>query len=71
MKNKPGLKVAPKRRRGGVASELGLYEVTNDVSRSLEGVTHLVCGDESKRTLSVLFAIARGCWLLTFDWVSR
>ena len=40
-----------------------------DNNWGLEGVTHLVCGKPNRRTLNVLFAIARGCWLLNFDWV--
>ncbi|KAI9908455.1 hypothetical protein PsorP6_003124 [Peronosclerospora sorghi] len=32
------------------------------------GVTHLIVGKNAKRTLKVLFAIARGAWLVSEDW---
>ncbi|KAG7378636.1 hypothetical protein PHYPSEUDO_009821 [Phytophthora pseudosyringae] len=32
------------------------------------GVTHLIVGKDAKRTIKVLFAIARGAWIVTEDW---
>lgn len=32
------------------------------------GVTHLIVGKETRRTMKVLFAIARGAWIVTEDW---
>ncbi|KUF83710.1 Microcephalin [Phytophthora nicotianae] len=32
------------------------------------GVTHLIVGRDTKRTIKVLFAIARGAWIVTEDW---
>uniref|UniRef100_H3H4J8 BRCT domain-containing protein n=1 Tax=Phytophthora ramorum TaxID=164328 RepID=H3H4J8_PHYRM len=32
------------------------------------GVTHLIVGKETRRTIKVLFAIARGAWIVTEDW---
>lgn len=32
-------------------------------------VTHLIVGDDTKRTIKVLFAIARGAWIVSEAWV--
>ncbi|KAG2813233.1 hypothetical protein PC116_g21413 [Phytophthora cactorum] len=32
------------------------------------GVTHLIVGRDARRTIKVLFAIARGAWIVTEDW---
>ncbi|KAG7397644.1 hypothetical protein PHYBOEH_000403 [Phytophthora boehmeriae] len=32
------------------------------------GVTHLIVGKETRRTMKVLFAIARGAWIVTEGW---
>ena len=32
------------------------------------GVTHLIVGKDAKRTIKVLFAIARGAWIVSEDW---
>ncbi|KAG1691635.1 hypothetical protein DVH05_026798 [Phytophthora capsici] len=32
------------------------------------GVTHLIVGKDTRRTIKVLFAIARGAWIVTEDW---
>uniref|UniRef100_M4BLB7 BRCT domain-containing protein n=1 Tax=Hyaloperonospora arabidopsidis (strain Emoy2) TaxID=559515 RepID=M4BLB7_HYAAE len=32
------------------------------------GVTHLIVGKGAKRTIKVLFAIARGAWIVSEDW---
>ncbi len=34
-----------------------------------DSTTHVVCG-ASRRTLNVLYAITRGCWLVSQEWVS-
>lgn len=33
------------------------------------GLTHLVMGKDARRTIKVLFAIARGAWIVSEDWV--
>ncbi|XP_071496436.1 microcephalin-like [Diadema antillarum] len=50
-----------------VVNELGGFSVTDMVC---ETTTHVVMG-ENRRTLNVLSAIARGCWLVSMDWVYR
>ena len=30
--------------------------------------THVVCGGK-RRTLNILYAIARGCWVVSQEWV--
>ncbi|CAI5719116.1 hypothetical protein KXD40_006723 [Peronospora effusa] len=32
------------------------------------GVTHLIVGKDARRTIKVLFAIARGAWIVSEDW---
>ncbi|XP_064606800.1 microcephalin-like [Liolophura sinensis] len=46
-------------------TERGQFYMRDVVS---EDTTHVVCGD-GRRTLNVLYAIARGCWLLSYTWV--
>lgn len=43
---------------------LGRFVIQEDLS---ERVSHVVSSE--KRTLKVLEALARGCWLLSMDWV--
>ena len=31
--------------------------------------THLVCGQNNKRTINTLKAMLRGCWILSKDWL--
>ncbi|XP_065843207.1 microcephalin-like isoform X2 [Oscarella lobularis] len=50
-----------------LVSALGTFCVENDVSDS---TTHVVCG-EGRRTLSVLRGIARGTWILSYDWILK
>ncbi|KAK7100031.1 microcephalin-like [Littorina saxatilis] len=45
--------------------KLGVFRVEDRVSKD---TTHLVYG-EPKRTLNVLHALARGCWLVSKEWV--
>ena len=49
-----------------VVGKLGGYKVVAHVGST---TSHVVCGD-NRRTLNVLHAIARGCWLLSKEWVS-
>jgi len=39
------------------------------VDRIQEDTTHIVCGG-NRRTIKLLLGIARGCWIVSFDWVS-
>ena len=48
-----------------VAQELGGFTVDSCVS---ESTTHVVF-TQPRRTLNVLMGIARGCWLVSIDWV--
>uniref|UniRef100_A0AAR5QKM3 BRCT domain-containing protein n=1 Tax=Dendroctonus ponderosae TaxID=77166 RepID=A0AAR5QKM3_DENPD len=50
-----------------IVKKLGRFTIENDVS---DKTTHLIAG-ESKRTVNMLRAVTRGCWVLTFDWVLR
>ena len=49
-----------------VAKSLKHFKVVDTVC---DTTTHVVVG-ENRRTLNVLSAIARGCWLLSMEWVS-
>ncbi|XP_043916394.1 microcephalin [Protopterus annectens] len=48
-----------------VVNKLGGFAFSDSVC---ETTTHVVTGSP-RRTLNVLFGIARGCWILSFDWV--
>ncbi|KAJ8248215.1 hypothetical protein GJAV_G00239650 [Gymnothorax javanicus] len=48
-----------------VVSSLGRFSLVDSVG---EGTTHVVTG-RPRRTLSVLLGIARGCWILSFEWI--
>eukprot|EP00899_Mesostigma_viride_P011485 jgi/Mesvir1/20337/Mv19926-RA.1 len=48
----------------------GFRLVTSDGTAAQEHVTHLVAGC-GRRTIKLLFAISRGAWVLTPEWVSR
>ncbi|XP_041484035.1 uncharacterized protein LOC121430730 isoform X3 [Lytechinus variegatus] len=50
-----------------VVKDLGRFSVTDTVC---DTTTHVVMG-ENRRTLNVLSGIARGCWILSMDWVYR
>lgn len=50
-----------------VVLALGGFRVEAEVT---PGTTHLVVGG-AVRTLNLLSAMARGCWVLSTDWVSR
>ena len=47
--------------------KLGGFTVVDRVQRS---TTHIVCGG-NRRTVKVLMGIARGCWIVSLDWVSQ
>ncbi|KAK2824221.1 hypothetical protein Q5P01_021396 [Channa striata] len=48
-----------------VVKSLGGFTV---VDRVCESTTHVVSGSH-RRTLNILFGIARGCWILSFEWI--
>ncbi|XP_069570100.1 microcephalin [Brachyistius frenatus] len=48
-----------------VAKALGGFSV---VDRVCESTTHVVSGGH-RRTLNILLGIARGCWILSFEWI--
>lgn len=50
---------------GQVVKTLGGFSV---VDRVCESTTHVVSGGQ-RRTLNILLGIARGCWILSFEWV--
>ncbi|KAH9498485.1 hypothetical protein Btru_007630 [Bulinus truncatus] len=47
-----------------VVKKFGIFRMTNYVQPC---TTHVVCGD-ARRTLNILRAIARGCWVLRKSW---
>ncbi|XP_066260333.1 microcephalin [Euwallacea similis] len=48
-----------------IVKKLGKFNIQDQVG---ERTTHLVAG-ESKRTINMLRAVARGCWVVSFQWV--
>ncbi|XP_077438683.1 microcephalin isoform X2 [Vanacampus margaritifer] len=48
-----------------VVKALGGFSIADQVC---ESTTHVVSG-EPKRTVNVLLGIARGCWILSFEWI--
>uniref|UniRef100_A0A3P9AFP2 BRCT domain-containing protein n=1 Tax=Esox lucius TaxID=8010 RepID=A0A3P9AFP2_ESOLU len=48
-----------------VVSALGGFSVVDEVC---ESTTHVVSGG-NRRTLNILRGIARGCWILSFEWI--
>ncbi|XP_071965258.1 microcephalin-like [Antedon mediterranea] len=50
-----------------IIRKLGDFEIVDTVC---ESTTHVILGRE-RRTLNVLAAIARGCWLLSLEWVLK
>lgn len=50
---------------GQVVKTLGGFSVAD---RVCESTTHVVTGGH-RRTLNILLGIARGCWILSFEWV--
>ncbi|KAK1905192.1 Microcephalin [Dissostichus eleginoides] len=48
-----------------VVSTLGGFSIVDRVS---ESTTHVVSGGH-RRTLNILLGIARGCWILSFEWI--
>lgn len=45
---------------------MGRFAIVPDM---MDGVSHVV--STNKRTLKVLEALARGCWLLSMEWVNK
>ncbi|XP_044070302.1 microcephalin isoform X3 [Siniperca chuatsi] len=50
---------------GQVVKALGGFSI---VDRVCESTTHVVSGGQ-RRTLNILLGIARGCWILSFEWI--
>ncbi|CAH1772307.1 unnamed protein product [Owenia fusiformis] len=50
-----------------VVKKLGVFHITDAVG---PGTSHVVCGGP-RRTLNVLKGIARGCWLVSKEWVLK
>ncbi|XP_077870405.1 uncharacterized protein LOC102805140 [Saccoglossus kowalevskii] len=50
-----------------VVKKLQGFDIVDSV---VDNTTHVVCGG-NRRTLNVLSAIARGCWLLSMEWVLK
>lgn len=48
-----------------LVKSLGGFLITD---RVCESTTHVVSGGH-RRTLNILLGIARGCWILSFEWV--
>ncbi|XP_054456238.1 microcephalin isoform X2 [Anoplopoma fimbria] len=48
-----------------VVTSLGGFSI---VDRVCESTTHVVSGGH-RRTLNILLGIARGCWILSFEWI--
>lgn len=48
-----------------LVKNLGGFTVVDNVC---ESTTHVVSGSP-RRTLNILLGIARGCWILSFEWV--
>ncbi|KAM6915957.1 microcephalin [Xenentodon cancila] len=48
-----------------VVKALGVFSI---VDRVCESTTHVVSGGH-RRTLNILLGIARGCWILSFEWI--
>lgn len=48
-----------------VVKALGGFTVVDEVC---ESTTHVVSGGD-RRTLNILLGIARGCWILSFEWI--
>ena len=49
-----------------VVQKFGNFEYIHDVGST---TSHLVCGG-NRRTLNVLRALARGCWIVSLEWVN-
>ncbi|XP_026164669.1 microcephalin isoform X1 [Mastacembelus armatus] len=50
---------------GQVVKALGGFSIVDQVC---ESTTHVVSGSH-RRTLNILLGIARGCWILSFEWI--
>ncbi|XP_073482750.1 microcephalin [Aquarana catesbeiana] len=48
-----------------VVKTLGSFIFSDNVC---ESTSHVVCGS-ARRTLNVILGIARGCWILSYDWI--
>jgi len=50
-----------------VVTKLGNDFVISD--SVVDSTTHVVCGG-NRRTMKLLIGIARGCWIVSLDWVN-
>jgi len=50
-----------------VVAKLGRDFVISD--SVIDSTTHIVCGG-NRRTMKLLMGVARGCWIISLDWVS-
>ena len=50
-----------------IVDKLGGYDVSRTVD---EQTNHVICG-AARRTVNVLAGTAKGCWLLSVDWVRK
>ena len=48
-------------------SKLGDFVLSESV---VDSTTHVVCGG-NRRTMKLLMGVARGCWIVSLNWVSR
>ncbi|KAK7075440.1 BRCA1 associated RING domain 1, partial [Halocaridina rubra] len=48
-----------------IIRKLGKYQIVKEVN---DTTSHVVCGEE-RRTLNVLYGIARGAWILDKSWL--
>lgn len=49
-----------------MVKKLGGFQFSNEVSKN---TSHVVAGTP-RRTLNILMGIARGCWIVCYEWVS-
>lgn len=50
-----------------VVKKLGGFLFSDEVR---DNTSHVIAGS-SRRTLNILMGIARGCWILCYEWVSN
>ena len=48
-----------------IVNKLGVYDVAHTVT---DTTTHIVCG-ANRRTFNILAGTAKGCWILSLEWV--
>ena len=50
----------------GAVAQLGAFTFQEEVSRT---TTHVICG-APRRTMNILRAVCRGCWVISPEWIS-